>query len=107
MNFKDFFRPMKWKLLIALIIFLLWPNYVSEYRVCYDSPLYNAGDGGSNQYGCFNKSMQVSFWYFVLFHLGQPISGGNLLNLVTSLIASYLIGCIIIAAWSKLKPKKN
>ena len=118
MDWKEFFKPILGKLIIALIIVLLWPNYVHEYVIYVDGPAFYTDENGnmqpvgeeiSSQYGRQEGTSQVFFGLLIIlniFNPGNMLSMANGINFIASLIVSYLIASAIIFIWQKYKTKK-
>ena len=94
MDLKEFFKPTLSKLIIALIIVLLWPNYIYYLTLC----------GGTGCHQVMDKTIGAFFIPSIFFDFGI-LSSNNLINLLLSLIVSYLVASAIIFIWNKYKKK--
>jgi len=94
MNWKEFFKPSKGKLLVVLVIVLLWPNYAVHTTLC----------GGN---GCQEAFLDVYFFDLILRIGGDPTPKlfYNTMNFILSVIVSYGIGCTVIYGLSKINKK--
>jgi len=110
MNFKEFFKPTKGKILLFIIIFLIIPAPIFKVQIF----------GGPNE--CSGIRTCVTGYTTLWFSLGGLIflcnlSGGcpfledmtfvhEILRVLYLAITPYILSCLIIFLYKKLKTKK-
>ncbi len=99
---KEFFKPTKWKisLAISLLVLLIIIFYIS--LLCFDQTP-EACLGKNNPITIITNIIKGTF--LLSRELGLGLLGSNIIGLVTISLYCYLISCIIIYIYNKIKKK--
>ncbi|MFH1545099.1 MAG: hypothetical protein ABIE23_03365 [archaeon] len=112
MNLKEFFYPTKERIILAIIVFLVFP--MPQYVIISCGSVVGMDDSQLKVGGGCPPSGWTIIPFFGFQLISKIVMNFYTINLIatlvyslTTLIISYLISCIIIFAYNKFKERKK